>query len=87
VEALRRRQREVIEVQPLVEAYRAAPDDILLAKLEWFRMGGETSERQWRDVLGIIKLQLFDLTLSTCGTGQKKSLWPICWRRRWTTRE
>jgi hypothetical protein len=31
------------------------PEDILLAKLSWFRSGGEISEVQWRDVLGIAR--------------------------------
>ena len=26
----------------------------MLAKLLWYREGGEVSERQWRDVLGIL---------------------------------
>lgn len=29
----------------------------LLRKLEWYRRGGEVSERQWRDVQAIIRLQ------------------------------
>ena len=28
----------------------------VLAKLEWFRVGGETSERQWWDIVGILKV-------------------------------
>jgi hypothetical protein len=33
------------------------PEDIILHKLEWFRAGGEISERQWKDVLGVLKVQ------------------------------
>ena len=38
-------------------AYVATAEDTILAKLEWFRSGGEVSENQWRDVLGILKVQ------------------------------
>ncbi|MEQ1575097.1 MAG: hypothetical protein ABL993_12725 [Vicinamibacterales bacterium] len=34
----------------------ASAEDTVLAKLEWFRKGGETSERQWWDVVGVIRV-------------------------------
>lgn len=35
----------------------ASAEDILLAKLGWYRRWGETSERQWHDILGILRVQ------------------------------
>jgi hypothetical protein len=34
----------------------ASVEDILLAKLDWYRVGGEVSERQWSDVSRMMKL-------------------------------
>jgi hypothetical protein len=34
----------------------ATAEDIMLAKLQWYRIGGETSERQWNDIGGIARL-------------------------------
>jgi len=33
----------------------ASAEDTVLAKLEWFRAGGEASERQWSDVVGVLR--------------------------------
>lgn len=33
------------------------PEDILLQKLRWFRLGGEVSDRQWRDIAAIVRVQ------------------------------
>ena len=35
-------------------------EDTILAKLEWFRAGGEVSERQWTDIVGVLKMTPID---------------------------
>jgi hypothetical protein len=33
----------------------SSAEDTVLAKLEWYRRGGEASERQWTDVTGVLR--------------------------------
>ena len=42
--------------EDFVETAIASPEDVVLNKLEWFRLGDELSERQWNDVLGVLKV-------------------------------
>lgn len=34
----------------------SSAEDVVLAKLEWYRKGGEVSERQWTDVMGVLQV-------------------------------
>ena len=52
-----RRAAQTIATEPERTAYVASAEDTVLTKLEWYRLGGEQSERQWRDVLGVLVVQ------------------------------
>lgn len=54
---LERRQRHILIESPEQAAYVTSAEDTILAKLAWYRLGDETSERQWRDILGILQVQ------------------------------
>ena len=50
-----RRKYSIITTDPEQGIYVASPEDTILTKLEWYRLGGEVSDRQWRDILGVMK--------------------------------
>lgn len=37
--------------------YVKSPEDTILRKLLWYRMGGEVSDRRWSDILGVVQVQ------------------------------
>jgi hypothetical protein len=60
---LERRRMSVIATDPEQSVYVTSPEDVVLSKLEWYRMGGEVSDRQWRDILGVLKTRAGELEL------------------------
>ena len=37
--------------------YLSSPEDIILNKLQWYQKGGRVSQQQWKDILGVLKVQ------------------------------
>ena len=48
-------RRRPVEVRPGLSLAVKSPEDTILRKLLWFRGGGEVSERQWRDVVEVLR--------------------------------
>jgi hypothetical protein len=50
------RKRPVVVREPGTRLVMKTPEDTVLRKLWWFRQGGERSDRQWRDVVQVLKI-------------------------------
>ncbi len=63
-------QQELLHIRKEVIAegtrpfYLSSPEDIILNKLEWYKMGAEVSTRQWNDLMGVINRQKTTLDLA-----------------------
>jgi len=56
-ERITARQRVRVRTDPPGDLCVDTAEHTVLRKLEWYRRGGEVSERQWRDVLGVLHAQ------------------------------
>jgi hypothetical protein len=58
---LDRRTLQTLMTNPAEEAFFITAEDTILVKLDWYRAGGGVSERQWRDVIGVLQVRSKDL--------------------------
>jgi len=54
---LARRRRVVVDARRGDELWVGSAEDQILRKLWWYRLGGERSDRQWRDVVAMLTVQ------------------------------
>jgi hypothetical protein len=52
-----RREQKTLSPDEMRTTYVASAEDIILAKLEWYQVGGGASKRQWEDVRGVLRMQ------------------------------
>ena len=58
-------RRRTLQVLPGLQPVPVlGPEDVVLQKLRWYQLGGETSDRQWRDLVSVLaqKRQVLDIT-------------------------
>lgn len=55
--ARRKMEEYSLDGQETLKFYVASPEDTILSKLAWYRAGNQVSERQWSDVLDVVRVQ------------------------------
>lgn len=62
--ALERSTRMGLPANPSEQVNVLTAEDVIVLKLEWYRLGDEVSEQQWRDIIGLLKVRGDDLDLN-----------------------
>jgi len=58
LEAFKRIRRDSFDPdEPSSQFHFPSPEDVVLSKLEWYRLGNEASDRQWRDIIEVLMTQ------------------------------
>ncbi len=57
MEEFNRRREEVPNSETNTKVFFATAEDSILSKLHWYKSGGETSHKQWDDIIGILQAQ------------------------------
>ncbi len=60
-QVLQRRELSALFEDEEPQFYVESVEDVVLSKLRWFKMSGQSSERQWNDVQGVLKVNSFEL--------------------------
>jgi hypothetical protein len=55
-EEMARREKFQVTEERGQDLYLASPEDVILNKLHWYESGGRVTERQWNDVIGIVRV-------------------------------
>jgi hypothetical protein len=70
--AIERKVKDTFDTDQTFKYYFSAPEDIIIAKLQWFEQGKRISERQWLDITGVIKVQADHLDITYLNVWAKK---------------
>lgn len=54
---LERRQAYTLEIDPPREIIVASPEDVIVQKLYWYRLGDHVSDRQWQDARSVLTVR------------------------------
>ena len=67
-----------VHIKPIIDELSgefyliAAAEDIILIKLQWYRLGNEVSERQWTDLTNVLRLNRQKLDVGYLRTWAKR---------------